>query len=141
MSDHGAPPVPSPLRARAPGVRLRSARPAERELEVRAATDLAVDGDRPAMRLDDALGDREAEARAPALLLAPLPVSVEHVRELLGRDARALIDDAEHDAAVALGEGQRDRRALRVLDRVADQVREHLQHAVAIRDDGDRVIW
>src|SRR5690348_6574140 len=106
--------------------RCASARERQREPEPRALAELAVDPDVAPVGGDDAPGDRQAEPRA-AFARAPRPVPVEHVRELARRDARTAIADREHGLALDLLERQLDRRALGVLERVADQVAKHLE--------------
>src|SRR5690348_15734158 len=60
-----------------------SSRERERERELGTFALLALDVDPPAVRVDDALRDREPEAGA-ALLGAAVPVAIEDVRQLGG---------------------------------------------------------
>ena len=48
--------------------------------------------------------------------------------------------DGDHGLVVAALDGELDRRALGVLERVADQVAEHLQHAIAIGRHDDLLL-
>ena len=75
----------------------------EPQRERRAAADFAFDGDRAVELLDDALGDRQAEAEAAALGRDEV---VEDRRQPLGRDARAGVGDADLD--VVAGARRRD---------------------------------
>ena len=94
------------------------------------------------MRLDDPPADREPEADAArAAAGAELHVGLEHALAVLGRDAGAVVGDADlHPAAHAgmLGHDARARRDLdhaaraRELHGVSDQVREHLLDAQRI---------
>src|SRR5579884_2214978 len=76
------------------------------ELERRALAELALDPDAPAVSLDNRLTDREAETRAPHLLLQivvhPMEL-LEDPPELGLRDADALVGDldARHRGLVA----------------------------------------
>ena len=79
---------------------------------------------RAAVRLDDALGDREPEAGAAALIALGLPEAVEQARELLGGDALSVVAHRETDSrAPSAGSADLDQAApARELDRVADEV-------------------
>src|SRR6266508_2539010 len=106
------------------------------EREGRALADPALDAQPAAVRVDDAPRDGEPEPGAAAG--APLPPAIEHVREVLRGDAGAVIRDGHlrltlpqrhpHLDVPAAG-GERDR--------VSDEVRNHLEHAVAIARDLD----
>src|SRR5258708_2289345 len=67
----------------------------QREDEARAPTHARLDPDAAAVRLDDSLGDGEAQARAGARVacaVAPrLPVAIEDVRDIGRVDARAVV--------------------------------------------------
>ena len=54
-----------------------------------------------AVRLDDALDDRQAEAGAMLSRLARLPQPLEHVRQVFGGDADAGVRHPEQDVPVA----------------------------------------
>src|SRR5581483_6456300 len=108
--------------------------------EGRAATDaVARDGDPSAVRLDDARGDREAEteaAMAALLRIGRLPEPLEDVRQERAVDADAGVGDDDLDLRVARRYGQRDEAARwRELDRVGDQVRQHLLKPVRVALD------
>src|SRR4029078_9796836 len=99
---------------------------------------LAVDPDAPAVRLDDALGDREAETGAEAGRAARLPEPLEDVRELELGDPGAAVGDREDDLFAAPLDRERDRSTRsRELHGVAEQVLEHLLHALAVAQDLD----
>src|SRR5437763_2472190 len=116
------------------------ARYRQREVERRPLSRLALRPDLSAVRLDDALGDRQAEARAEARGALRLPVGVEDVLQILVRDARAgVADDEEHLAVVARGAAGDAAARRRELHRVADEIREHLRDAVVIGVDGRQV--
>ena len=82
--------------------------------ERRAASRLALDGDEAVALADDAVHRREAEAGAFAELLGG-EERLEQMRARLGRNADAVVDDAQaHEVA---GGGRRGRLALRDGDR------------------------
>src|SRR5690606_33282866 len=108
--------------------------------EPRAAALLALDPDAAAVRLDDALGDGEAEADAAAARVAGLPEAVEEVRELIGRDAGPGVADLEaHLVAIAFDVDAHAPAFGRELDGVADEVAERLEQAVAVDADSGRL--
>src|SRR5690606_26650090 len=71
----------------------------------------ALGPDAAAVRVDDALRDREAETGTLAGGTARLPVTVEDPLEVFGRDARALIGHGERALRVAALRAQRGRPA------------------------------
>src|SRR5690606_5127044 len=86
----------------------------------------ASNPDPAAVRLDDAPGDREAQAGAPAIILPPLPEPIEHVRKLIRRDARAMVAHRDQHPVAAPLAAHLDRAAdVGELDRVADEVADH----------------
>src|SRR5205085_12520332 len=106
--------------------------------ERRAGAGLRADADRPTHPADELPADVEAQP-GPAVdvgLAGVAPVELLEDRLLLRRgDAEALVPDVDADAG--LGARGRDRHlaALRgVLDRVVDQVDEHLLDPVAVAD-------
>src|SRR5690606_427174 len=66
------------------------------EGEPGAVAGSALHPDPPTLRLHDAPGDGETEAGAPAALVLRLPEALEHVGQVLGRDAGAAVLDAHH---------------------------------------------
>src|SRR5690554_81103 len=98
--------------------------------------------DRATVRLEYALHDGQAQARAapvrqPGVL--DLIETFEDLLQLFGGDANALVDDLNRDGARRLTARQtdRDRRVRRrELDRVAEQVVDHLCQPIAIALNG-----
>src|SRR5687767_4910464 len=93
----------------------------KRELELGAFALLARDLDLAAVRIDDAFGDREAEAGA-AFFRAAVPVAIEDVGEGALFDAGALVAHGDDRVLAVALELDVDRSAARVLEGVADQV-------------------
>ena len=60
----------------------------------------ALDPDSTAVRLDNALGDWKAEPGALTVSAGRLPKSVKDVGQVLRRDARARIRNAEDDLVI-----------------------------------------
>ena len=86
------------------------------------------------MSLDQAFRDIQAEPSAGASHASRLPVAIEDVRELAGRNSRPGIAYREPREAVLEIGFERDRAAWRrKLDRISDQVGKHLEHAVRVR--------
>ncbi len=112
----------------------------QHEAEARSARDVALHGDVAAHRLDDALADGEAEPRAAAAARAvDLAEGLEQRGDRIGRDADAGVADLEGDACPGAAgrhrrEAQRDAAALGELDRVADEVQQHLLQALGVAD-------
>src|SRR5690606_3108163 len=105
----------------------------QREDEGRAAAELALDGDAPAVGLDDALGDGQPKPEADVARLLRAPEAIEDVRERVRRDAGPLVLHREADAAPRARGRDHDAPAGRgELQRVADEVREHLHDPLAI---------
>src|SRR5260221_13941609 len=85
-----------------PRVERRHARPYEGEREYCAAAAAVADDDRAAMRFDDARYDGKPQpgaSRAPAIAA---PEAAEDEQPVLGRDARAVIGDADDAGGVDL---------------------------------------
>src|SRR5207244_3612776 len=107
-----------------------------RERKRRAARRRTLDPDATAVGLDDALGDWKAEPGAETPSLGCLPEPVKDMRQVLGRDTSARIRNSEDDLVIPRGRTYRDGTAsLRELDRVADQVLEHLKESIPITPD------
>ena len=88
------------------------------------------------MSLDDAFRDWQSEPSALASWPCGLPKSVKDTGQVLGSYASARIGNSEHDLVIPRGRAYRDTTSdLRELDRVADQVLEHLKEAVPITPD------
>ena len=124
-----------PLGCRAPGQPQR---------EDTALARLARRVDRAAVGGDQMADDGQTEpgasgTAAAGLLRAPEPV--EHVRQVLGRDARACVGDRQDDLVAVPVRGQRDRAAGRgVPQRVGDQVAERLPHPDGVGVQPQRVL-
>src|SRR5262249_45278228 len=88
-------------------------------------------------RLDDPLGDEEAEAEAAEIARAHRALErLEDSLELVGGDADAVIGDADRGVPVAGGDLDLDRLAPAVIHPVAYRGRDHLVHPDAIPDAG-----
>src|SRR5579859_343132 len=120
-----------------------AARPG-RELddEARAARGLARGRDDAVVGLDDALDDREAEARAVVVALGR-EERIEDERQVLRLDAPAVVLEDDAHAAARGVDGRRDghEAALvgRGLRRVGEQVHEDLHQVLAHAAHGDHV--
>jgi hypothetical protein len=90
------------------------------------------------MRKDDALHDGQAETRT-TVMVRPLAIPLEDIGELVGRDARPVVGDGNHDLFAAIEDADLDGRAARVCERVADQVGQDLMEAIAIAEDEVRL--
>ena len=111
-----------------------------RKRERRAARRRALDPDATAVRLDDALGDRKAEPGAETSSPGCLPESVKDTRQVIRGDTRARIRNSEDDLVIPRRRTDRDATAsLRELDRVADQVLEHLKESIPIPPDSGKI--
>src|SRR5690606_40475473 len=98
---------------------------------------LALHADPPAVCLDDATRDGQSEAGTCTPRALRLPERLEEVRELLLRDPRPGVRDAEDDLVVAaFGAHRHPATPGRELDRVVDQVGEDLEDAVVVGRDG-----
>src|SRR2546422_11275623 len=89
--------------------------------------------DAPAVRLDDALADREAEPGAPAAVGPPAVELLEDLVLLPAGQPRAAVGDLDGHGAVRRGRDDPDRTFGRsVLDRVVEEVDQHLldEHVV-----------
>src|SRR5690606_22789187 len=73
----------------------------EREGEHRATAQLALHPDPSTMRLDDAFGDRQAQAGSGPARVRCLPETVEEVPDLVGRDPRPRVRHGEDDLVSA----------------------------------------
>ena len=108
------------------------------EAEDRAAPGLALDGDRAAHALDDALGDGEAEARAaepPRRRRIGLLELAKDDRHLLGGDPDAGVRDLELDALADLPDAQQHTACLGELHGIAGEIEKNLLQAAAIAED------
>src|SRR2546430_10016538 len=108
----------------------------DREVERRAMPDRALHPDLASVHLHDLLNDREAKASPGNRLrraAAYAPEALEHVADLLGRDADAGVGHAHQGVAAIDATRHGDYAAFRrVLDGVVDQVADHLDQPVAI---------
>ncbi len=102
-----------------------------------AAADRGIDRHRPAVQLDERAHQREAQAgaavaRAERVGLEP----VEHLVADVGRDARALVGDHEHDRVLQPLRRQRHGAARRrEADGVGEQIEQRLTHAPLVGDE------
>jgi hypothetical protein len=82
------------------------------------------------MRFDNALCDGEPEAHPSS---SARPVAVEHVREVVLRNAASRIGNGELHGPIVLHDTDCDSAArIRELDRVAQQIGEHLDNASVV---------
>ena len=92
------------------------------------------------MSLDDTFGDLKSQPGADTARPGCLPESVKDSRQVLGRDTRARIRHSEDDLVVPRRRTDRDRTAsVRELDRIADQVLEHLKESIPITPDVGKI--
>ena len=99
-------------------------------------TGLALHAHRATMRFHDSLGDVEAQASARAGRLLCLPIPLEDAVQLFACDACSLVDDTKLVAIVmhcSADAHARSRR--RELDRISNEVRQHLKDALGIHVD------
>src|SRR5437879_560602 len=104
----------------------------KREVYRSTTPDFTFDTDVSAVSHDDGAADREPEAQAACLVahLARAEEALEEARLLVGRDARALVDDADLHESVASGGRDGHGRVLgRVTAGVRNEVREYLRRA------------
>ena len=113
----------------------------QQEEELGALPDRARDADLAPHRLDEALADRQPEAgaaEAPRRRLVGLREGGEDRPDLVGRDADAGVADADREAprlARRELDLQQDMPALGELERVVDEVAQHLRQAHGIAGD------
>src|SRR5258706_3581748 len=104
--------------------------------ELGPAAFLTFDGDGTVVRLDDGLGDVEAESEAAVVAAGDVagPVeALEQLRDLVFRDADAIVDDRrEHIAAVHVGIELDVAPLGGVLDGVGEEVVDDLAHPVGV---------
>ena len=113
--------------------RPRLARDRHGDKERAASTRCTLHGDATTLRLHESFHDRQPQSGAARLIAAAPPEPLEDVRQIVGGDAfpgvahpelhlTAMVRGTHHDAAAG-------RRELR---RIADQILEDLQHAIAV---------
>src|ERR1051325_7300685 len=105
----------------------------------RARSRSGCDPDFAAMALDNLLGERETDARAPKLLLSvELLKNHEDAIVVLRLDANAVVSDAENPAAVLLRRRDVDARWLRgpELDGIGHQVLKDVFELARVRQHG-----
>src|SRR5215217_2411522 len=128
--------APRPLRVAA-GSPATAGR--EHELEPRAVTDLRSERDPPPERLRELARDREAEAGSPTDIIGP--ERPEDPIDVVLRDPWPRVGHAHGDAAVVGDELEVDLAAVRrPPERVRQQIRDDLEHAVAVGEDRRRVV-
>ena len=85
------------------------------------------------MRLDDSLRDRQAESDSAQIAFACLEEAIENTELIGGGDTTTGIGDTEHDLRAATRRANCDQSmAWRELQRVADQIADRLQDAIAV---------
>ena len=96
----------------------------------------ALDPDSTAVRFDDSLDDRQTKTSAKAVRVVGLPETVEELRHVLVGDSGPVVTDPEMNVLIPRPSADNDEPTrLGEFDRVADQVLEHLEEAVAIGPD------
>src|SRR5690242_20975165 len=109
------------------------------EKEGRASAQFALYPDAPAMRLHDGAADVEAKARArrpPTRRIVELLEALEDTLLLAERDALPGVGDADDHFIVGHLAAHADiQPPLRILDRVIQQIEQHLLDAPTIRID------
>jgi len=97
------------------------------DAEARAAARFAAHVDAAVVLLDDAVGERQAQAGAATHGLGR-EERVEDARQMLGSDAAAVVLDLDPDLVPGVAAAHDDQAALRAdrLGRVDEQVQEHL---------------
>src|SRR3954471_1407340 len=115
-------------------------RAGETEPEPAAVADRALHSDRAAVRLDDLARDHQAEPAADdARAAGGAGEALEDAGELVGGDAGAVVLDAGGDEGGLHLDDRLDRPRRRgELDRVAEQVRDHLREAARVADHARR---
>src|SRR6185295_11386666 len=109
----------------------------DREIELAAGAESAVDPDFAGVKLNEMLGDRKPQAGAEGLLRGALTSIelLEDLVQLMGTNAASGIGntDAHHTFLGECRHLQTDLAALRrKFDRIADQVGQHLVQLVAV---------
>ncbi len=105
----------------------------KKKVRLPAHADLALGPDSTVLGLHDALRDGEAETRSEPSGPLGLPEPVEDPRQVLLRNAGSGVGHEEPHLGAARLYPERDRAALGgELDRVADDVREDLQHPAPV---------
>src|SRR5437870_1717192 len=103
------------------------------EPERRSVAEPARDVDVPAMGLDKAADDREPKPDALMGARAALPVSLEDMRQICGRDAGTRVFHRQLDPRIGPTRANRYApRARRVLHRVPYEIAPHLHDAAAV---------
>ncbi len=117
---------------------------ADAEVKRGAPAQLALDLDRATHQLDEALADDETEpgaAELPVRRGVGLRERAEQPRALLGSHPDPFISHLAQEARAIPSQRDRDRAALRKLERVADEVEQHLPETRGIADQPARHVW
>ena len=127
------------------GSRLRRTRGGKVYDELASLSGAAARGeDRSAVELREPARQRQAQAEAalgPVERRRTLDEEIEDSFEVVGSDARPVVADAERDASVLPRRGDRDASPLRrELDRVVQQVGDHLSEPRGIGLDEERLL-
>src|SRR5438552_4647575 len=109
----------------------------EREVKSAAQPDVALDPDAAVVRFDDSFRDGETEPNPATVRRLRLPEATKDVWHLLGRNARAGVDDSEPhltvNALCAYGDATASRSELHG---VSDQIRQHLLNSGGVGQHG-----
>src|SRR5262249_15133229 len=134
----------APLRRRLGRQGARLGRRLERQPdgEARSLAFLAVDGDTAAVQIDHHLHEVEADAGADnPRHVAAAEVAFEQAALVGGRNADALILNRYDEAAVLRPRGDPDAAAAgRILDRVGEEIVEHLGQQLGIADHAQAAV-
>src|SRR3954447_10585904 len=97
-----------------------------REEESSPSTQRAFDPDASTLSFDDPLGDIESQARCVSGRWLRLPIALEDMRDMVGRDAGACVRHGDQQLSSAALRPNRDGFPFGAeLERIADEVREH----------------
>lgn len=105
----------------------------ERERELAALARFALRPDLPAVSFHDASGDIKAEAQSSPIILPELPEPLENGLEHVVGDAGTCVADGKTKFVCGADAFNSNGAALRrELDRVRDEIGQHLEHSIAI---------
>jgi len=111
------------------------------EEESTPASRCAFDPDASPVSLDDTFGDGKSKPGADTPGPGCLPESVKDTGHVFGRDTGARVRNSKDDLVIPQERTYSDTTAtLRELDRIADQVLEHLKEPIPIAPDVGKMV-